>query len=145
MFTVQERNKPALSLQAFRLAGQCRWRQMGESSLSTTLTRRWVVTGSTFSLSTTLITRWVGGITLIGFTFHFQTTWVDPRNSRPSPLPSQSNVPNRFLSPTFFLHVSANVKIIFRRHQDDLGPLPEGWEERVHTDGRIFFIDHNTR
>ena len=32
-----------------------------------------------------------------------------------------------------------------RRHQDDLGPLPEGWEERVHTDGRIFFIDHNTR
>ena len=20
-----------------------------------------------------------------------------------------------------------------------------GWEERVHTDGRIFFIDHNTR
>ena len=24
-------------------------------------------------------------------------------------------------------------------------PLPEGWEERVHTDGRIFFIDHNTR
>ena len=55
-----------------------------------------------------------------------KTTWVDPRNSRPSPLPSQSNVPNR-------------------RHHDDLGPLPEGWEERVHTDGRIFFIDHNTR
>ena len=55
-----------------------------------------------------------------------KTSWVDPRNSRPSPLPSQSNVPNR-------------------RHHDDLGPLPEGWEERVHTDGRIFFIDHNNR
>jgi len=55
-----------------------------------------------------------------------KTTWVDPRNSRPSPLPSQSNVPNR-------------------RQHDDLGPLPEGWEERVHTDGRIFFIDHNSR
>jgi len=55
-----------------------------------------------------------------------KTSWVDPRNSRPSPLPSQANVPNR-------------------RHQDDLGPLSEGWEERVHTDGRIFFIDHNTR
>lgn len=26
---------------------------------------------------------------------------------------------------------------------DDLGALPEGWEERVHTDGRIFFIDHS--
>jgi E3 ubiquitin-protein ligase NEDD4 len=68
------------------------------------------------------------------------------RTGRPSALPSQSNVPNR-------------------RHEDDLGPLPEGfpssthvkkemsnqcfstlgWEERVHSDGRIFFIDHNTR
>lgn len=55
-----------------------------------------------------------------------KTTWVDPRTGRPSPLPSQANVPNR-------------------PHEDDLGPLPDGWEERVHTDGRIFFIDHNTR
>lgn len=60
-----------------------------------------------------------------------KTTWVDPRTGRPSALPVQSNVPNR-------------------RHEDDLGnesigPLPEGWEERVHTDGRIFFIDHSTR
>lgn len=31
------------------------------------------------------------------------------------------------------------------KSEDDLGPLPEGWEERVHSDGRIFFIDHNTR
>uniref|UniRef100_H3CVA4 E3 ubiquitin-protein ligase n=1 Tax=Tetraodon nigroviridis TaxID=99883 RepID=H3CVA4_TETNG len=28
---------------------------------------------------------------------------------------------------------------------NDLGPLPPGWEERVHSDGRIFYIDHNTR
>lgn len=28
---------------------------------------------------------------------------------------------------------------------DDLGPLPDGWEERIHTDGRIFFIDHTAR
>ncbi|KAM3876779.1 E3 ubiquitin-protein ligase NEDD4-like [Diretmus argenteus] len=27
----------------------------------------------------------------------------------------------------------------------DLGPMPPGWEERVHSDGRIFYIDHNTR
>uniref|UniRef100_H3CPZ6 HECT-type E3 ubiquitin transferase n=1 Tax=Tetraodon nigroviridis TaxID=99883 RepID=H3CPZ6_TETNG len=27
----------------------------------------------------------------------------------------------------------------------DLGPLPPGWEERVHSDGRTFYIDHNTR
>lgn len=36
-----------------------------------------------------------------------KTTWVDPRTGRPSALPSQTNVPNR-------------------RHEDDLGPLPEG-------------------
>ncbi|CAL1281356.1 unnamed protein product [Larinioides sclopetarius] len=57
------------------------------------------------------------------------TTWVDPRTGKPSILPNQSNVPNR---PRF-----SSV--------DDLGPLPEGWEERFHTDGRIFFIDHNSR
>ena len=28
---------------------------------------------------------------------------------------------------------------------DGLGPLPDGWEERVHSDGRIFFIDHNNK
>ncbi|XP_072321737.1 E3 ubiquitin-protein ligase NEDD4-like isoform X2 [Eucyclogobius newberryi] len=27
----------------------------------------------------------------------------------------------------------------------DLSALPPGWEERVHSDGRIFYIDHNTR
>lgn len=55
------------------------------------------------------------------------TTWVDPRTGRPSPLPNQNNMPNR------------------RKQEDDLGPLPEGWEERTHNDGRVFFIDHNTR
>ncbi|XP_062898750.1 E3 ubiquitin-protein ligase NEDD4 isoform X9 [Mobula hypostoma] len=28
---------------------------------------------------------------------------------------------------------------------NDLGPLPAGWEERIHIDGRSFFIDHNTK
>ena len=59
-----------------------------------------------------------------------KTTWVDPRSGRPSSLPNSGqgggSLPNR-------------------PHVDDLGPLPEGWEERVHTDGRIFFIDHNSR
>ncbi|KAK7863724.1 hypothetical protein R5R35_003098 [Gryllus longicercus] len=54
------------------------------------------------------------------------TTWVDPRTGRASPMPNQNVAPSR-------------------RPEDELGPLPEGWEERVHTDGRIFFIDHNTR
>ncbi|EFX79753.1 hypothetical protein DAPPUDRAFT_52009, partial [Daphnia pulex] len=55
------------------------------------------------------------------------TTWVDPRSGRPSTLPRQSHPGNK-------------------NFQDEaLGPLPEGWEERIHNDGRIFYIDHNTR
>ncbi|KAM4749508.1 E3 ubiquitin-protein ligase NEDD4 isoform 3-T3 [Rhinophrynus dorsalis] len=27
----------------------------------------------------------------------------------------------------------------------DLGPLPPGWEERTHSDGRVFYIDHNSK
>jgi hypothetical protein len=53
------------------------------------------------------------------------TSWVDPRTGCASPMP--------------------NTATTLDRHEDELGPLPEGWEERVHSDGRIFFIDHNTR
>lgn len=49
-----------------------------------------------------------------------RTTWIDPRSGRASPMPNQT-----------------------RRIDDDLGALPEGWEERVHSDGRVFFIDHS--
>ncbi|CAH1107654.1 unnamed protein product [Psylliodes chrysocephalus] len=56
------------------------------------------------------------------------TSWVDPRTGRASPMPNQPAIP-----------------VVNKRPDDDLGPLPEGWEERVHADGRIFFIDHNTR
>jgi E3 ubiquitin-protein ligase NEDD4 len=51
------------------------------------------------------------------------TTWIDPRTGKAS------------------LQLTSKTK---PKH-DDLGPLPDGWEERLHTDGRIFFIDHNTR
>uniref|UniRef100_A0ABD2WL90 E3 ubiquitin-protein ligase n=1 Tax=Trichogramma kaykai TaxID=54128 RepID=A0ABD2WL90_9HYME len=58
------------------------------------------------------------------------TTWVDPRTGRPSSIPWVNAVPST-VQP--------------RNDIDSVGPLPEGWEERLHTDGRIFFIDHNTR
>ncbi|XP_049877372.1 E3 ubiquitin-protein ligase Nedd-4 isoform X2 [Pectinophora gossypiella] len=54
------------------------------------------------------------------------TTWIDPRTGCASSLPAAAAA-------------SAGAEA------DELGALPEGWEERVHTDGRIFFIDHNTR
>lgn len=57
------------------------------------------------------------------------TTWYDPRTGKPSHVPKQEDIPNR----------PRNTYV------DDLGPLPDGWEERVHSDGRIFFIDHNNK
>ncbi|NXJ08271.1 NEDD4 ligase, partial [Odontophorus gujanensis] len=50
------------------------------------------------------------------------TTWEDPRLKIPPHLRRKTS-----LDPV------------------DLGPLPPGWEERTHTDGRIFFINHNTK
>ncbi|KAM9826292.1 E3 ubiquitin-protein ligase NEDD4 isoform 1-T1 [Syngnathus typhle] len=50
------------------------------------------------------------------------TTWKDPRLTTP-------------------VHVRRRASL----DPSDLGPLPPGWEERVHTDGRIFYIDHNTK
>lgn len=60
---------------------------------------------------------------------HKTTTWIDPRTGQASPVPRKNSIPNR----------PKNTYV------DDLGPLPDGWEERVHSDGRIFFIDHNKR
>ncbi|XP_042543591.1 E3 ubiquitin-protein ligase NEDD4 isoform X3 [Dipodomys spectabilis] len=51
------------------------------------------------------------------------TTWEDPRLKIPAHLRGKSS-----LDPP-----------------KDLGPLPPGWEERTHTDGRIFYINHNIK
>ncbi|XP_030044921.1 E3 ubiquitin-protein ligase NEDD4 isoform X2 [Microcaecilia unicolor] len=50
------------------------------------------------------------------------TTWEDPRFKIPAHMRRKQS-----LDPA------------------DLGPLPPGWEERIHTDGRVFYIDHNTK
>nr|XP_057909862.1 E3 ubiquitin-protein ligase NEDD4-like isoform X4 [Doryrhamphus excisus] len=55
------------------------------------------------------------------------TTWEDPRLKYPVHMRTKNSM-----------------------EPGDLGPLPNlpeepGWEERVHTDGRTFYIDHNTK
>ncbi|XP_013137375.1 PREDICTED: E3 ubiquitin-protein ligase NEDD4 isoform X5 [Papilio polytes] len=59
------------------------------------------------------------------------TTWIDPRTGCASSLPAAA--------------AGSSAAGSSAAETDELGALPEGWEERVHTDGRIFFIDHNTR
>lgn len=80
---------------------------------------------STLNLEAGLPTGWTMQVAPNGRMFFIdhnekKTSWIDPRTGRASPMPSQTRPP-----------------------EDDLGPLPEGWEERVHVDGRIFFIDHS--
>lgn len=56
------------------------------------------------------------------------TDWNDPRTGKPTPLPADHEDPARRGS-----------------HADELGALPPGWEERVHEDGRVFYINHRRR
>ncbi|XP_035783547.1 E3 ubiquitin-protein ligase Nedd-4-like isoform X3 [Anopheles albimanus] len=69
-----------------------------------------------------------------------KTSWVDPRTGRASPMPNSGGGGSGGGSGG-----SGGSGSDAHKPEDGLAPLPEGWEERVHTDGRIFFIDHNTR
>ncbi|XP_023579787.1 E3 ubiquitin-protein ligase NEDD4 isoform X3 [Octodon degus] len=51
------------------------------------------------------------------------TTWEDPRLKIPAQLRGKAPLESA----------------------SDLGPLPPGWEERTHTDGRVFYINHNIK
>jgi len=55
-----------------------------------------------------------------------KTSWIDPRTGVPSLAPGAPQASQW-------------------KHRDELGALPDGWEQRVHSDGRIFFIDHKKR
>ncbi|XP_077297989.1 E3 ubiquitin-protein ligase Nedd4 isoform X3 [Arctopsyche grandis] len=71
------------------------------------------------------------------------TTWVDPRTGRASVMPSSTaGIDKTELTGNTGTRRSSAVS---NTTEDELGALPEGWEERLHSDGRIFFIDHNTR
>jgi E3 ubiquitin-protein ligase NEDD4 len=50
------------------------------------------------------------------------TTWVDPRRSRTGPTRQPAGAPGQHL-----------------------GPLPSGWEMRLTSTSRIYFVDHNTK
>uniref|UniRef100_A0AAG5CX39 E3 ubiquitin-protein ligase n=1 Tax=Anopheles atroparvus TaxID=41427 RepID=A0AAG5CX39_ANOAO len=70
------------------------------------------------------------------------TSWVDPRTGLASPIPSASSEGTG--APGSANGATGGGRDA-RSSDDNLGQLPEGWEERVHSDGRTFFIDHNTR
>ncbi|UXI15440.1 hypothetical protein NH340_JMT01383 [Sarcoptes scabiei] len=77
---------------------------------------------------------------------HKTTTWIDPRTGKPSPSPKQPRLTSCNGGDNLRENNQSKGSNFDRKTAvDDLGPLPAGWEERVHRDGRIFFINHNLR
>ncbi|XP_059397962.1 E3 ubiquitin-protein ligase NEDD4-like [Carassius carassius] len=100
-------------------------------------------------------------------------TLSNPQSPQPSPYSSpksQHKVNQSFLPPGWEMRSAPNGRPFFIDHNSrtttwedprlkypvhmrtkasldpgDLGPLLPGWEERVHADGRTFYIDHNTK
>ncbi|XP_035463772.2 E3 ubiquitin-protein ligase NEDD4-like isoform X11 [Scophthalmus maximus] len=100
-------------------------------------------------------------------------TLSNPQSPQPSPYSSpksQHKGQQSFLPPGWEMRIAPNGRPFFidhnsrattwedprlkypvhMRHKNsmepgDLGPLPPGWEERIHSDGRTFYIDHNTK
>ncbi|XP_006116617.2 E3 ubiquitin-protein ligase NEDD4-like isoform X6 [Pelodiscus sinensis] len=100
-------------------------------------------------------------------------TLSNPQSPQPSPYTSpkpQHKVAQSFLPPGWEMRIAPNGRPFFIDHNtktttwedprlkfpvhlrskaslnpNDLGPLPPGWEERIHLDGRTFYIDHNSK
>ncbi|XP_069602150.1 E3 ubiquitin-protein ligase NEDD4-like isoform X4 [Ranitomeya imitator] len=100
-------------------------------------------------------------------------TLSNPQSPQPSPYNSpkpQHKGAQSFLPPGWEMRIAPNGRPFFIDHNtktttwedprlkfpvhmrtkatlnpNDLGPLPPGWEERIHLDGRTFYIDHNNK
>ncbi|XP_062414711.1 E3 ubiquitin-protein ligase NEDD4-like isoform X2 [Pungitius pungitius] len=100
-------------------------------------------------------------------------TFSNPQSPQPSPYSSpksQLKTQQSFLPPGWEMRIAPNGRPFFIDHNSrvttwedprlkypvhmrtknsiepgELGPLPPGWEERIHSDGRTFYIDHNTK
>ncbi|XP_033978691.1 E3 ubiquitin-protein ligase NEDD4-like isoform X12 [Trematomus bernacchii] len=100
-------------------------------------------------------------------------TVSNPQSPQPSPYSSPKSQPKTqqsFLPPGWEMRIAPNGRPFFIDHNSrvttwedprlkypvhmrnktsmepgELGPLPPGWEERIHSDGRTFYIDHNTK
>ncbi|KAL7055190.1 hypothetical protein AAHC03_024431 [Spirometra sp. Aus1] len=72
------------------------------------------------------------------------TTWDDPRK-RPRTRASRDRENSTPAAEAVAPAPSVLAGAVQKHSIPALGPLPPGWEERVHTNGRIFYINHNAR
>ncbi|KAK2142826.1 hypothetical protein LSH36_909g00076 [Paralvinella palmiformis] len=65
-----------------------------------------------------------------------KTQWEDPRKRQKRSLSTATLAPE-----SQDLNRASSNEDLTR----NLGPLPDGWEERIHTNGRIFYINHKNK
>lgn len=58
-----------------------------------------------------------------------RTSWI-----RPIPTPQYSNQPSGY----------DRLTLLMQQLNEQLGDLPGNWEMRVHSNGQVYFVDHNT-
>ncbi|XP_041430407.1 NEDD4 like E3 ubiquitin protein ligase S homeolog isoform X12 [Xenopus laevis] len=84
------------------------------------------------------------------FSSIIQTAWERQKQREPSTrlrscsvtdgVPEQAHLSLEDPRLKFPVHMRTKASL----NPNDLGPLPPGWEERIHMDGRTFYIDHRS-
>ncbi|XP_028379728.1 E3 ubiquitin-protein ligase NEDD4-like isoform X14 [Phyllostomus discolor] len=70
---------------------------------------------------------------------------IEPQIRRPRSLSSPTVTLSAPLEEDPRLKFPVHMRSKAPLNPNDLGPLPPGWEERIHVDGRTFYIDHNSK
>uniref|UniRef100_A0A8P0SYR5 HECT-type E3 ubiquitin transferase n=1 Tax=Canis lupus familiaris TaxID=9615 RepID=A0A8P0SYR5_CANLF len=70
---------------------------------------------------------------------------IEPQIRRPRSLSSPTVTLSAPLEEDPRLKFPVHMRSKASLNPNDLGPLPPGWEERIHLDGRTFYIDHNSK
>ncbi|XP_011924401.1 PREDICTED: E3 ubiquitin-protein ligase NEDD4-like isoform X8 [Cercocebus atys] len=70
---------------------------------------------------------------------------IEPQIRRPRSLSSPTVTLSAPLEEDPRLKFPVHMRSKTSLNPNDLGPLPPGWEERIHLDGRTFYIDHSSQ
>uniref|UniRef100_A0A286ZR21 HECT-type E3 ubiquitin transferase n=1 Tax=Sus scrofa TaxID=9823 RepID=A0A286ZR21_PIG len=70
---------------------------------------------------------------------------IEPQIRRPRSLSSPTVTLSAPLEEDPRLKFPVHMRSKASLNPNDLGPLPPGWEERIHLDGRTFYIDHSSQ
>ncbi|XP_066458631.1 E3 ubiquitin-protein ligase NEDD4-like isoform X5 [Eleutherodactylus coqui] len=81
----------------------------------------------------------------VGSTSNSSNHLSEPQIRRPRSLSSPTVTLSAPLEEDPRLKFPVHMRTKASLNPNDLGPLPPGWEERIHLDGRTFYIDHRSQ